>query len=62
MYETLLRDAFRRIQTFPEIGRQADQGPPDIRKLILEHHTVVYRYADDTVTILRIVNPRRRRR
>ena len=58
MYETVIRDAFRRIQTFPEIGRPS-QNASEERELILRHHIIVYRYADEVVTILRIVNPRR---
>jgi plasmid stabilization system protein ParE len=61
-YYTLLWDAFRRIQAFPKIGRQVSADRPDVRELILEYHTIVYRYRADSVTIFRIVNPRRRRR
>lgn len=59
-YYTMLWDAFCRIQTFPEIGKQASPDSSQVRELVLEYHTIVYRYRDSTVTILRIVNPRRR--
>ena len=62
VYESILREAFQRIRTFPEIGRGDSEREPEIRELILEHHTIVYSYRNDTVTILRIVNPRRKRR
>ncbi|MDQ3653690.1 MAG: type II toxin-antitoxin system RelE/ParE family toxin [Chloroflexota bacterium] len=61
-YYTLLWNAFRRVQAFPEIGRRATENRPEVRELVLEYHTIVYRYRDNTVTILRIVNPRRGRR
>lgn len=61
-YRVVLWNAFQRIQAFPEIGRQVSEDREDLREHILEHHIILYRYADDTVTILRVVNPRRRRR
>ncbi len=60
-YDDVIWSACQRIQAFPEIGRQVSQDRPELREHILEHHTIVYRYQDHTVTILRIVNPRRRR-
>lgn len=59
-YWSVIWDAFQRIRAFPHLGRSRSQ--PDEREYALRHHTIVYRYRGDTVTILRIVNPRRRRR
>jgi len=59
-YYTTLWDAFRRIQVFPEIGKQASPDSSEVRELVLEYHTIVYRHRGNAVTILRIVNPRRR--
>lgn len=61
-YETLLWNSFGRLKDFPELGRPSLHVPGE-RELILEHHIVTYRYDEslDTVTVLRIVNPRRRR-
>ncbi len=53
-------NTFERILRFPEIGRPSPHAENE-RELILKYHTIVYRYRDNTVTILRIVNPRRRR-
>lgn len=61
VYALVIRSAFGRIQAFPEIGRRAAGNRPEVRELVLEYHTIIYRYRSDTVTILRIVNPRRRR-
>ncbi len=55
----VLWNAFRRIQTFPEIGRLVSEDRDDLRERILEHHIILYRYHENTVTILRILNPRR---
>jgi toxin ParE1/3/4 len=57
-----LRDlvrAGRQLATFPEMGRDADNG---IRELVLRHHVVLYQYDDESVTILRVLNPRQLRR
>lgn len=63
-YRARLMRSFRQLQTFPEIGRVADNDDPTIREFALEHHTILYRHDPDAnlVTILRIVNPRRFRR
>ena len=63
-YRARLMRSFRQLQTFPEIGRVADNDDPTIREFALEHHTILYRHDADAnlVTILRIVNPRRLRR
>lgn len=61
-YRGVLWNAFQRIQAFPEIGRRVSGDREDLREHTLEHHIILYRYANDTVTILRVVNPRRRRR
>jgi plasmid stabilization system protein ParE len=60
-YALVIRNAFGRIQAFPEIGRRVSEQRPTVRELVLEYHTIVYRYRGNTVTILRVVNPRRRR-
>ena len=61
-YWSVLWDAFTRIRQFPEIGRPQSTENPHIRELHLAHHTVVYRREPSQIVILRIVNPRRRRR
>ncbi len=61
VYGRILHNAFARILRFPEVGRPAPHAENE-RELILRHHTIVYRYRDETVTILRIVNPRQRGR
>lgn len=60
-YRRILGNAFARILRFPEIGRPSPHAEHE-RELILRHHTIVSRYANDSVTILRIVNLRRKRR
>ncbi|MBA3275825.1 MAG: type II toxin-antitoxin system RelE/ParE family toxin [Chloroflexia bacterium] len=61
-YALVIRNAFGRIQAFPEIGRRVSEQRPTVHELVLEYPTIVYQYAANTVTILRIVNPRRRRK
>ncbi len=61
-YRVVIWNAFQRIQAFPEIGRQVSDERADVREHILQHHITLYRYADNTITILRVVNPRHRRR
>lgn len=61
-YELVLHNAFRRIQAFPDLGRALSSSDPAIRELALPYHTVIYRHDPGTVTILRIINPRRLRR
>ncbi len=58
-YQLLLDEAFQRIKQFPELGKDAGSG---VRELVLRHHIVLYRYDDDTVSILRVLNPLRLRR
>jgi len=58
IYERMLDAAFHRIRSFPEIGRVQDEG---IRAYAIRHHVILYRYEDDTVTILRVMHPRRLR-
>lgn len=57
-YLTVLYEAFERIRSFPEVGRECEAG---IREHAIRHHVVLYRYDDDTVTILRVMHPRRLR-
>ncbi len=59
-YWSVIWEAFQRIRAFPQMGRRRPQS--DEREYPLRQHTIVYRYRDNTVTILRIINPRRRRR
>ena len=61
-YGALVDHAFRRIQTFPQIGRVAADDNPSVREYAVQNHLILYRYDHGTVTILRIVNPRRLRR
>jgi toxin ParE1/3/4 len=58
-YFSELRRAARQLLVFPEMGREVDDG---IRELVLRHHIVLYRYDDDIVTVLRVLNPRQLRR
>lgn len=60
-YWSVIWDALQRIRAFPTMGRSSPYAS-DEREVVLEHHTIVYRYQSNTVTILRIVSPRRRRR
>ena len=60
-YDELLHKAFLLLRDFPELGH-ALASPGDQREHHLRSHTIVYQYAANTVTILRIVNPRRWRR
>lgn len=53
-----LKRAARRVQAFPEIGRERGAG---VREYMLRHHIVLYRHQDDTVYILRVMHPRRLR-
>jgi len=57
-YFAELKRAARLIQAFPEMGRERDPG---VREHPLRHHVILYRYEDDTVTILRVMHPRRLR-
>jgi len=61
VYRQLLRDAFERIQSFPEIGHPVEGRPSNVREYHLRHHLIQYRREPDRVVILRIVNSRRRR-
>jgi len=61
-YVDLIDSAFRRIQTFPEIGMVADETRPNLREYQLEYHLILYRREPNAVTILRVINPRRLRR
>lgn len=60
-YDELLDRAFILLRDFPELGH-ASISPGDQREHHVRNHCVVDSYSDDTVTILRIVNPRRMRR
>ena len=60
-YQRVLEAAFARIGTYPDIGKPAEDGPPNTRELILKHHTILYLREPDRVTILRIRGHRRRR-
>ena len=57
-YFAVLKQAARRIQSFPEIGRECESG---VREYALRHHVVLYRFEGDTVSILRVMHPRRLR-
>ncbi len=48
-YALVIRNAFGRIQAFPKIGRRVSEHRPAVRELVLEYHTIVYRYRGDTV-------------
>lgn len=52
--------AGRQLTAFPEMGRESESR--EVRELVLRHHVILYQYRDDTVTILRVLNPRRLRR
>lgn len=57
-YMSLLDQAFLRVQEYPELGIERANG---IREHALRHHVILYRYANDTVTVLRVMHPRRLR-
>ena len=59
-YWSVIWDAFQRIRVFPEMGRR--RPFPNEREVVLAHHIIVYRHHRNIVTVLRILNPRRRRR
>jgi len=58
LYFAELKKAARRIQAFPEIGRVLESG---VRQHTLRHHVVLYRFENDTVTVLRVMHPRQLR-
>lgn len=58
-YFVVLKQAVRRLQRFPEMGRMIGSG---IRELPVSHHVILYRYEKDAITILRVMHPRRLRR
>ena len=60
-YDEMLHLAFLLLRDFPEMGH-ALMHERDMREHHLRHHTIVYRYDGATLTIVGIVNPRRRRR
>ncbi|MBA2469754.1 MAG: type II toxin-antitoxin system RelE/ParE family toxin [Chloroflexia bacterium] len=62
IYDQILDDAFHLIQQFPDIGHPAEGQPSNVREYHLRHHVIQYRREPERVVILRIVNPRRRRR
>lgn len=57
-YFAELKRAARRLQAFPEIGREREDG---VREYAFRHHVILYRHEGDTVTILRVMHPRRLR-
>jgi len=57
-YEGILDTVFKRIRSFPEMGRERDDG---IREYAIRHHVILYRYEAGIVTILRVMHPRRLR-
>ena len=59
-YDAMLHSTFLLLREFPEMAPAGEV--PGVREHHLKHHTVIYRYdrKENTVTILRIVNPRRR--
>ena len=57
-YFAVLKQAARRIQSFPEIGRESSAG---VWEYAIRHHVILYRYEAETVTILRVTHPRRLR-
>jgi len=59
---SVLWDAIKRIRLFPEVGRPQSIDSTHIRELHLMHHTIVHRPEPGRIMILRILNPRRRRR
>jgi toxin ParE1/3/4 len=58
LYYGELKRAARQLQAFPEMGHLTDKG---VRELVVKRHIVLYRYDDDIVTVLRVLNPRRLR-
>jgi plasmid stabilization system protein ParE len=60
VYDAALESAFQRIQAFPDIGHPIEGRPSNLRSYHLEHHASEYPREADWITILRIINPRRR--
>jgi plasmid stabilization system protein ParE len=58
-YQAVLESAFDRLRAFPELGKDTGRG---IREFPAAQHILLYRYDGDTVTILRVIHPRRLRR
>ncbi|MDQ3654186.1 MAG: type II toxin-antitoxin system RelE/ParE family toxin [Chloroflexota bacterium] len=58
IYERMLDAAFQRLRSFPEIGHVRDDG---VREFAIRHHVILYRHEAETVTIVRVVHPRRLR-
>jgi toxin ParE1/3/4 len=61
-YWSILWDAFQHIRRFPDIGHTVEGRPSNIREYVLPNHVIHYQREPERVVILRIVNPRRRRR
>ncbi len=61
-YDEILDNAFDLIHHFPDIGHPAGGRPSSIREFHLKYHVIQYRREPDRVVILRIINPRRRKR
>ena len=56
MYVSGLLLTIQRLADFPELGEAIGRGKS--RRLVYQRHVVLYRYAQDRVTILRIISVR----
>jgi len=57
-YQSMIYESFERIRSFPEIGHVRNDG---VREFSIRHHVILYRHEAETVTIVRVVHPRRLR-
>ncbi|MEJ7902271.1 MAG: type II toxin-antitoxin system RelE/ParE family toxin [Thermomicrobiales bacterium] len=57
-YQSMICESFERIRLFPDIGSRHDDGT---REYPMRHHVILYRHDAKTVTILRVMHPRRLR-
>ena len=57
-YQSMIYESFERIRSFPEIGHVRGDG---VREFAIRHHVILYRHEAESVTIVRVVHPRRLR-
>ena len=57
-YEDEIFEALERLRQYPELGRLVSGSE---REMAIRHHVVLYDFIGTTVTLLRILHPRRLR-
>ncbi|HYI25012.1 MAG TPA: type II toxin-antitoxin system RelE/ParE family toxin [Thermomicrobiales bacterium] len=57
-YEADLYQAIEQLRQFPQLGRLVAGRN---RELPVRHHIILYEYTGETVTVLRVIHPRRLR-